>query len=273
MASKTSDFAVGDRFGLLTVVDGPYKGRDAANKPRFYYLVECDCGEQKWLNKSSILVAVSCGCQNVQKADLTNRRFGHLLVIEEAERDSRNRIQWLCVCDCGNTSTVRGDSLRGGLTESCGCITKEGDCNVRHGFARSYKTPDQYRSRTYNIWAGLKARSLNLNHRDAHNYCGRGITVCERWLKFENFLEDMGECPEGLTIDRYPDPNGNYEPGNTRWATPKQQANNTRRTHKFQHQGRSVTISDLVEISGKNHHTLYERLVKKRMSVEEAIAA
>lgn len=77
---------------------------------------------------------------------------------------------------------------------------------------------------TYNSWRGMKDRCLNPNHVMWRYYGGRGITICDRWLDFANFLADMGERPTGLTLDRFPDPNGNYEPGNARWATRSQQA-------------------------------------------------
>jgi hypothetical protein len=85
-----------------------------------------------------------------------------------------------------------------------------------------------YQSRTYRIWTGMRQRCLNPNTNGWEHYGGRGIEVCERWAKFEHFLEDMGEAPDGLSLDRI-NPDGNYEPGNCRWATAKVQANNKSR--------------------------------------------
>lgn len=261
---KTPDFSAGDQFGSLTVLSGPYAGRDA-KKSRPFYEVVCACGAVKMLRKDSLKVALSCGCQNA-KVDLIGQVFSRLTVISAAPSASK-RTYWNCVCSCGKKSVVRADCLINGTTQSCGCLVTDNH-SVKHGHGSVRKG----RTRTYNAWVGLKQRGLNPKNRDARKYSARGITVDPRWFQFENFLEDMGECPEGMSIDRYPDNDGNYEKANCRWATPKQQANNTRRTIKVFFKGNVVTISDLVEISGKKHNKLYQ-LIKRGLSAEEAIAA
>ena len=101
---------------------------------------------------------------------------------------------------------------------------KGNNFNLTHGCNRPGK-----RTKSYRTWAHILGRCNNPTDRDYHNYGGRGIKVCERWMKFENFLADMGEPESGLTLDRYPDNNGNYEPSNCRWATQEEQKRNTRR--------------------------------------------
>ena len=155
--------------------------------------------------------------------DLTGQRFGRLLVMSRGANLGR-RAGWLCQCDCGSTCSVSTMALRSARTRSCGCLRQDGPraANTRHGHAAADRT------RTYRSWRSMIDRCTNQNDRGWKYWGGRGVTITPRWLQFEGFLADMGERPEGMTLDRFPDRNGNYEPGNVRWATAKQQANNRR---------------------------------------------
>lgn len=138
--------------------------------------------------------------------NIAGMRFGQLVATAFVSP------RWLCQCDCGRSSLVRSNSLRTGHTRSCGC----GKGDYRHGRARDS---------IYRIWVGILQRCNNPKRTEFRYYGGRGISVCERWLKFENFLLDVGERPLNHSIDRI-DNAGNYEPGNVRWATRKEQMKN-----------------------------------------------
>lgn len=158
--------------------------------------------------------------------DITGMRFGRLVALSHIsvfERD-RRRIYWKCLCNCGKSKLVSPDSLRRGVSQSCGCKQRE-ETSLRrctHGH-----TPVSGWSATYKTWTIMLQRCSNPNHMNYKYYGGRGISVCAHWHKFENFLADMGERPAGLSIDRI-DVNGNYEPSNCRWVDQKTQVNNRR---------------------------------------------
>lgn len=150
--------------------------------------------------------------------DLTGNKYGSLTVISREPNNKYKRSMWLCNCECGSTGVFSGNELVRGNLKSCGCLNR-------------YKKSSKYTVKhpLYSIWSGMKQRCYNeKSGKNYKNYGGRGITVCERWKNsFENFLEDMGERPEGMTLDRR-DPNGNYEPSNCRWVTNQQNCFNTR---------------------------------------------
>lgn len=156
--------------------------------------------------------------------DRTNRTFGRLTAawpVGRAGRLGNKRIVWLCFCECGAGVLVESNNLATGHIQSCGCLKAEHPNNQKHG--KCY-TPE------YKAWRGMKARCTNPHATNFKYWGGRGVSVCERWLNsFENFLFDMGPRPSrNHSLDRFPNPDGNYEPKNCRWATPWQQRHNRR---------------------------------------------
>lgn len=189
-------------------------------------------------------------------------RFGRLLVINEHSRSTDGTVYWLCVCDCGKHKAVIGTSLRAGRAKSCGCASPKftTETTRSHGMSRT---------RTYRIWHGMRQRCSDAaKGKVRRNYFDKGIRVCERWEQFENFFADMGEAPEGMSIDRI-DGNGNYEPGNCRWATPIQQGNNTSSNVSIEHRGEKKTISEWAREIGVKANTLLYRI--RRNLPEEKI--
>lgn len=197
-------------------------------------------------------------------------RFGRLLVIGKGNprvsSAGNKRTTWICVCDCGSKCEINWSKLKSGATKSCGCFHKEIINKPRtHGFRmRGEKT------KGYIAWASMKNRCTNQSCNKYPIYGGRGITYAERWESFECFISDMGEpIRHDLSLDRI-DVNGNYEPGNCRWATPFEQSNNTRYTRFFEHNGLRLSISQWANHIGVSRDTIKLRL-KRGQSIANII--
>lgn len=163
---------------------------------------------------------------------VVGRRFGRLAVVGRAPDclfPSQAVVFWRCLCDCGRAAVVRSQHLRTGVTRSCGCLHNE-ELRARitvHGGKRGGRSTREYLS-----WANARRRCFNQKHKNFRDYGGRGITMCAEWRHdFAAFLAHIGRCPDGLTLDRIEN-NGNYEPGNVRWATRTQQQANKRPRRK-----------------------------------------
>ena len=161
-----------------------------------------------------------------KRLDLTGQRFERWTVVAFSRVDQHGNTCWLCRCDCGEQKLVRGSDLRRGSTNSCGCLQRE--ISARHGHVHGGSL-----SREYHSWHMMIQRCTNPKAPNVKYYGGRGIMLCSRWLQFENFLADMGRKPSTLySLDRFPNNDGNYKPGNCRWATRKEQRENQRPARK-----------------------------------------
>jgi hypothetical protein len=160
---------------------------------------------------------------------------------------------WRCKCECGETTVVRADSVKSGRTKSCGCY------HLKCASARNWKhgltgTP------MHNLWGSMISRCENPKHEAYENYGGRGIKVCERWHDFVNFNKDVGPRPSpSHSLDRI-DNSGNYEPGNCRWATTRQQCRNTRVNRMLTFKGRTLCVISWAEEVNKPVNAIYCRL-------------
>jgi hypothetical protein len=191
--------------------------------------------------------------------ELSGKVFGLLRVVDKSETPSR-RPRWKCVCVCGNTHVAEGSELRRGRVRSCGCATNLliGVANTKHGMSRS---------RAYKAWAAMKNRCLDVNRKD---YGGRGITVCKRWLVFDNFYVDMGDPPAGHTLERKNNMRG-YSKANCVWATPREQNINRRNSLNITFCGVTDTLAAHARRAGLKYDTVHHRIFQRGWPVDKAL--
>lgn len=269
---KEKQDIVGKKFGKLTAI------KKVENKGRhIYYLFKCDCGNEKIISKESVVEGrtKSCGCATHNTPsnfkDLTGQRFGRLVAIKRVEdyiSPSGNHCsQWLCQCDCGNTTIVVTGSLTREITSSCGCMAIENTKQIStiHGMTKK---------RIYSLYYSMRSRCYKPNSVSYKKYGAKGITVCDEWMGENGFINFYkwamaNGYADNLTIDRIDGTKG-YSPDNCRWATYKEQANNTKATVFLTYNGETKSASEWAEITGVRQATITQRK-RRGWSDEECI--
>lgn len=255
--SKLKDLT-GQRFGRLTVIKKAGNTKDG----HAIWECHCDCGNKSNVSGKDLRKGhtQSCGClhRDILTKNLIGKRFGRLLVVEYAGIAKDYHALWKCICDCGNEHVTSSRSLLSGNCKSCGCLASEVNiarCTVH----------EMSHSKIYNIWAQMKKRCRDSHAKNFQNYGGRGIKVCDEWcgsdgfIAFYNYVSKLEHFGEGgYSLDRI-DVNGNYEPGNVRWATVKQQARNKRDTIYVEYNGKIISLKEAAEQSGISYYVLGRR--------------
>ena len=183
---------------------------------------------------------------------MINKKFGLLTIIGTSDERRGGHVMVLCRCDCGNEKLIRLGHVTRGITVSCGCIQKQATSEYS-------KTHGMSQDKTYHIWHAMMQRCYNKNNHAYSRYGGRGIYVCDAWHKFENFVKDMGICPQKLTIDRI-DNNKGYFKENCRWASYHTQARNRHNNTLITFKGQTLTIADWSDKTGIHQGTINKRL-------------
>lgn len=198
---------------------------------------------------------------------MIGERFGRLVVHARADnfvsRSGKAYPAFQCVCDCGERAVVLGQALRSGNTKSCGCYARD-VLSTRKTQINRATYPGEY-----NSWAQMRSRCHDPKANGYKNYGGRGVSVCDRWASFEQFVADMGPRPAGHSIERK-DSSGDYEPGNCCWASRREQSRNTRRTVRVTIDGETLPLVDWAARFGISYGCVRSR-IRRGMVAEVAL--
>lgn len=209
----------------------------------------------------------------MRAVDLSGQRFGRLVartsrMVRVGKQGAAKRL-WLCFCDCGNFCEATYGSLRYGNTTSCGCYIQErmkSGLRLKHGAAKRKAALPEYR-----VWTGMWKRCINPNEKHYSRYGGRGIAVCDEWQDFTVFYREMGTRPSPAHSIERRDNDLGYSKANCAWATPKEQANNTRRNVRLTFQGRTLTIAQWSGLTSLAYHTIKNRVGRLGWTAERAL--
>jgi hypothetical protein len=206
---------------------------------------------------------------NSKTDDLTGNEYGRLTVIARADNDKWGQAMWRCQCVCGETTVVRGGHLKKGLQQSCGCLRKEVASEI--GKSCLGTGHPLVGTHFYDSWKAMRERCNRPKNLSYERYGGRGIQVCERWARFENFADDMySTWEDGLTIERI-DNNGHYEPENCRWATRQEQAQNRRDTIRIEDNDDTLSLKAYCNKHNLPYETIWSRIKRYDWDISKAI--
>lgn len=274
MSRKGADL-IGQRFERLTVIAAAASRRRPDGQLQRYWLCQCDCGNEVAVTTANLQYGntKSCGCARKGNApnrkDLTGHVYGSITVIDKAPSRKSARTTtgyWRCRCSCGTELEIPTGNLLSGNTTTCGCGRSDPVRRAAISLALTTHGHSNYNSATYRSWTAMRKRC-----RERHRYADRGITVDPRWDKFENFLADMGERPEGTTLDRI-DNDGPYSPENCRWATGLTQGNNRGNNSYITYNGRTQTYAEWAREIGVSRGALYNRIVLYKWPLDRAMS-
>lgn len=195
--------------------------------------------------------------------DLTGQRFGRLVVQQATEKRRQGCVIWLCICDCGKQVEAKSGALQSGNTKSCGCLRSDSTKRTKTIHGRAH-------TRIAHVWTAMNQRCFNQSNKSYPDYGGRGIAVCDEWRdSFEAFYDYVSKLPHfgepGYSLDRINN-EGNYEPGNIRWATRTEQSQNRRNSMTATYNGETRTIKEWADVLQVSYDTIYHR-VKRGKSI------
>lgn len=253
----------GKQIGMWNVIR--YAGKRGS---RHMWLCDCSCGKQKTVSGASLAegTSASCGC-SVRIKEIVGKTFSRLSVRSKLDENPVSSSRYLCDCECGLACIVAGSDLWSRRVQSCGCLVSDSNkirCTT-HGLTRRSE---------YSVWRGMIRRCYDVDFKSYCKYGGIGIIVCKRWLESAKaFIDDMGPRPSMLhSIDRFPNQSGNYEPGNCRWATIKEQNRNRKSNRLITIGDETRCIAEWSELTGIKAGTLWNRINMQGMTPELAIS-
>ena len=239
----------GQRFGKLVVLERAENNKHNESM----WVCQCDCGTIKTVSGNNLSCGrtKTCGCGKLGYGDLTGRKYSRLTVLRKVGYGNGGS-KWECQCDCGAKVIVSSSCLVRGHNKSCGCLL--------HRKPYNYLGRDQY-PRIYIIWKSMRQRCFSKTCAAYKYYGGKGVTICDEWMDYENFLDWTlkNGYSDTKTIDRI-DSDGNYCPENCRWATALVQSNNRSFNKRITYNGETHTVSEWARIMNMNYGTFNSRI-------------